>query len=311
MTHNKPMKLLVLDEDYRQYQKLLAAAGLTADAGADPANFRASYDVLLAQPDLAARYLRQGGQVPWIQSTWAGVDALVAEARSAGATVTGLKGIFGPQMAEYVFAYLLTEARSIALFRSQQEAASWVPRYPKTLVGKTMSILGTGTIGAHIASVAKSFGMQTLGISRSGQPVENFDAVGSVDEMLEMLTGSDVLVNALPGTAQTRGILNGELLNVLSPDATLFNLGRGAALCEQGLRAWLENHNSARAVLDVFAEEPLPADHWLWQNAQVSITPHISAVSFPDDVISVFLDNFQRRQQGNNLAHVVDLESGY
>ncbi|MEP5569608.1 MAG: NAD(P)-dependent oxidoreductase [Halioglobus sp.] len=311
MAQSKPMNVLILDEDYHQYQQLLAAAGITADAGANPVDFGDGYDVLLAQPDLAARYLRQGGKVPWIQSTWAGVDALVVEARSAGVLVTGLKNIFGPQMAEYVFAYLLSEARSLTFFRMQQEANSWSPRPPKTLAGKSMGILGTGTIGGHVASVAKSFGMQTVGISRSGAPVEYFDRVGPSGDMLELLRGSDVLVNTLPGTEQTQGVLSGKLLNVLAVDATVFNLGRGHALREDELRDWLEAHNNASAVLDVFAEEPLPADHWLWQHSQVSITPHISAVSFADDVVRAFLANFERRRQGINLTHVVDLESGY
>jgi len=305
------MKILVLDEDCHQYQALLAAAGVSADAGHDPNQFSSGYDALLAQPDLAARYLESGGQVPWIQSTWAGVDALVGAARSAGVTVTGLKDIFGPQMAEYVFAFLLSEARSLAFFRAQQETGSWSPRAPLSLAGKTMSVLGTGTIGAHVAGVAKSFGMETRGVSRSGRLVENFDSVGPADEILNTLAGTDVLINTLPGTEQTRGILNGSLMDVLSADATLFNLGRGSALCEAELLTWLESNERASAVLDVFAAEPLPVDHWLWQHPQVSITPHISAVSFPGDVVKLFLENLQRRRLGNKLAYVVDLELGY
>lgn len=305
------MKVLVLDEDCHQYQALLAAAGVSVDAGYDPDQFSSGYDALLAQPDLAARYLENGGQVPWVQSTWAGVDALVGAARSAGVTVTGLKNIFGPQMAEYVFAFLLSESRSLAFFRTQQDAVSWSPRPPKSLAGKTMSVLGTGTIGAHVAGVAKSFGMETRGVSRSGRLVENFDTVGRADEILNTLAGTDVLINTLPGTEQTRGILNGALMGVLSADATLFNLGRGNALCEGELRAWLESHERASAVLDVFAVEPLPADHWLWKHPQVSITPHVSAVSFPEDVVRVFMENLQRRRVGNKLAHVVDLKLGY
>ena len=88
------MKVLILDEDYRQYQQLLLAQGVAADAGCDPTVFPADYDALLAQPDLAAQYLEQGGQTPWVQSTWAGVDTLVTAAGAAGVVVTGVKDIF-------------------------------------------------------------------------------------------------------------------------------------------------------------------------------------------------------------------------
>ncbi len=311
MYHDKPIKLLILDEEYRQYQAILSARGLAADAGCDPNAFPDNYDVLLAQPDMAARYLKNGSRVTWIQSTWAGVDALVPAARSAGVMVTGLKGIFGSQMAEYVFAYLLSETRSLAFFRAQQGSESWSPRPPETLAGKTMSVLGTGTIGTHVAGVAKSFGMETRGVSRSGKLVENFDVVGSVDEMTAVLAGTDVLINTLPGTELTRGILSASLLGTLSADAILFNLGRGNALSEDGLRAWLEANEHARAVLDVFATEPLPPGHWLWQHPQVSVTPHISAVSFPEDVAKQFLENLQRRDAGDVMKYRIDLELGY
>jgi phosphoglycerate dehydrogenase-like enzyme len=305
------MKVLILDEDYRQYQQLLLAQGVAADAGCDPTVFPADYDALLAQPDLAAQYLEQGGQTPWVQSTWAGVDALVTAAGAAGVVVTGVKDIFGPQMAEYVFGYLLSDVRSLPFFRAQQDSRCWSPVPPKTLTGKTMSVLGTGTIGAHVAGVAQSFGMETRGVSRSGQRHKNFDVVGSADEILNVLAGTDVLINTLPGTEQTRGILNASLLDVLSTDATLFNLGRGNALCEDGLRNWLKAHERASAVLDVFAAEPLASDHWLWQHPQISITPHISAFSFPGDVVKLFMENLRLRSRGDDLEHVIDLDLGY
>ena len=305
------MKVLILDEDYHQYQSLLRAANVAADAALDPAEFSGAYDVLLAQPDLAAQYLQLGGEASWIQSTWAGVDALVNEARSSGVVVTGLKSVFGPQMAEYVFGFLLSQARSLAYFREQQDAGCWAPRPPQMLAGRSLSILGTGTIGAHVAGIAKSFAMETRGVSRSGHRVENFDTVGPTGKIVQVVSGTDVLINTLPGTEQTRGIIDAELLGSLSPNATLFNLGRGSALCEDGLHSWLDANECASAVLDVFAVEPLPRDHWLWRHPQVSITPHISAVSFPVDVVQLFLTNLRRWKLDEPLEHVIDLERGY
>ncbi|RLQ23294.1 D-2-hydroxyacid dehydrogenase [Seongchinamella sediminis] len=305
------MRVLVLDKDFDQYRQLLAAAGVAADAGADPGAHAGDYDVLLAQPDLAARYLEQGGEVAWIQSTWAGIDRLLPAALGRDLVVTAVKGIFGPQMAEYVFAFLLGQSRSLAFYRAEQDALRWTPQVPRSLAGQSMVILGTGTIGNHIAGVARAFGMRSCGISRSARPAANFDRVCALDEAPDAARGARVLVNTLPATAHTRGALNAALLHALDPAATLFNVGRGEAVDEASLRGWLEARPQSMAVLDVFAREPLPADHWLWRHPQVRITPHVAALSVPADVVAIFLDNLQRRQRGQPLRYVIDLARGY
>lgn len=305
------MKVLVLDENFSEYRRLLAAAGVAADAAADPASHLGGHDVLLAQPDLAARYLELGGEVDWIQSTWAGIDRLLPAGLGRELVVTGVKGIFGPQMAEYVFAFLLQQSRDLLFYRAEQEGRRWSPRRPSPLAGQTMAILGTGTIGSHIAGVARAFGMRTRGVSRSARPVAQFDRVCSMEQVTDATRQAQVLVNALPGTAQTRGVLNAALLDTLDPAATLFNLGRGEALCESSLQRWLDSRPRSMAVLDVFASEPLPADHWLWRHPRSRITPHVAAVSFPADVVGIFLDNLERRQRGEPLRYMIDLQRGY
>lgn len=301
----------MLDEDFAEYQQLLAEAGVSVEAGADPAAAPASCDVLLAQPDLASAYLELGGEVPWIQSTWAGIDKLIPAARGSKLIVTGVKDVFGPQMAEYVFAFLLQESRSLAFFAREQSLHRWSPRRPQSLAGQTMVILGTGTIGSHVATVARTFGLETRGVSRSAKAVAAFDCVYPVADIADAVSGAQVLVNTLPGTPETRGILNAPVLDGLDSSATLFNIGRGDALCESSLRGWLDERPDSMAVLDVFASEPLPEDHWLWQHVGVRVTPHIAAVSFPSDLVKIFLDNLARRQRNAPLRYVVDLERGY
>lgn len=305
------LRILVLDEDFAEYQQLLAEAGVAVDAAADPTTFTGSYDVLLAQPDLASDYLEQGGVVPWIQSTWAGIDRLVPAAKARNLLVTGVKDIFGPQMAEYVFAFLLQQSRSLDYFRETQACHQWSPRRPQSLAGQTMTILGTGTIGSHIAEVARAFGMETRGVSRSARPVAAFDHVYPMMEVMAAASGTQVLINTLPSTALTREVLSAPLLEVLASNATLFNLGRGDALCEASLKAWLDSRPRSRAVLDVFRNEPLSADHWLWGHPRVRVTPHVAAVSFPEDVVTIFLDNLAHWRKGEPLRYVVDLQRGY
>lgn len=303
--------VLVLDEDFAEYQQLLTKAGVPADGGADPAAFGGGYDVLLAQPELAAAYLAQGGEVQWIQSTWAGVDELVPVARDRNLVVTGIKDVFGPQMAEYVFAFLLQQSRSLEYFRAEQSQARWSPKRPHLLRGQAMTILGTGTIGCHLAEVAGAFGMQTRGVSRSGRQVSAFDQVYSSLDRVRAVTGAQVLVNTLPSTPDTRAVLDSRLLNAMAPAAWLFNLGRGDAVCESSLKDWLDHRSQSIAVLDVFSAEPLPADHWLWGHPRVRVTPHVAAVSFPADVVDIFLGNLQRWQSGEPLCFAIDLKRGY
>lgn len=305
------LKILILDEDYRRYQELLLAAAVMSDAGSDADAYSGEYDILLAQPNLAASYLQRGHNVSWIQSTWAGIDGLAPAVQSSNTVVTGVKDIFGPQMAEYVFAFLLQKTRALPSFSEQQSKGLWSPRAPGSLVDQSMLILGVGTIGTHIAGVAKAFGMKTLGVSRHGQPAQDFDRVVAVSELATVVAQANVLINTLPSTEHTRGIIDGQLLQALPADATVFNLGRGDALCEEALRVWLDTHEEVSAVLDVFAVEPLPLDHWMWQHPRVSITPHIAAVSFPQDVIRIFLANLQRWREGHTLAYVIDPKRGY
>ena len=305
------MKILVLDDDFRRYQGLLSAAGVQTDAGSDPGAFTGSYDVLLGQPDLAAQFLQLGHCVPWVQSTWAGVDRLIPACQDPDMIVTGIKGVFGPQMAEYVFAFLLQQSRDLEALLQQQRARVWSPSTPDTLVDKQMLILGTGSIGRHLAGVARAFGMQTLGVSRSGRSADHFNRVAVMDELAAVATEARVVVNTLPSTPETRGVLNSNLFQALPDNAMLINPGRGDALCELSLRNWLDAKPYARAVLDVFAREPLPADHWLWQHRQVAITPHVAAVSRPEDVVAVFLGNLQRWRADQSLEHVIDRQQGY
>lgn len=305
------MKILVLDEHWKDYQGLLVLPGQQLDFGDDPGAFGGGYDVLLAQPGLAAQYLRRGHQVPWVQSTWAGVDDLVPAARGTDLTVTGIKGIFGPQIAEYVFAYLLSQARSVEFFHQQQTLANWSPRFPETLSGESIVILGTGSIGRHLASVAKGFGMVTLGVSLSGAPHKEFDEVQPVEKLPELAGRAKTLVVVLPDTPLTAGVVNDTVFAELPDQATLINVGRGASLCESSLRRWLDSPRAGRAVLDVFTREPLAQDHWLWRNPRTVITPHVAAVSFPRDIAGIFLGNLERYQRGEPLEHVVDVDRGY
>ena len=305
------MNILVLDEFADSYAELLttAAAAFTYATSLDGAGQK--YDILLAQPDLAADYLQRGGKVAWIQSTWAGIRPLAERLENNSTIVTGVKNVFGPQIAEYVFTYVLEELRNPDFLRSAQKQKQWQPTLPGTASGRHMVIVGAGSIGHHLAGVAASFGMRTTGVSRTGANAPNFDAVLPVDQLPRAVADADYVVLALPDTTQTNKLIDENVFSAMKKQPLLFNVGRGSSLDENALLSSLRTGKLRGAVLDVFNTEPLPNEAPLWDEPGVVITPHIAAVSFPADIAKVFLENLAHFEAGRSLNHVIDLTQGY
>ena len=166
-------------------------------------------EVLLADPNLAAKVIDQCTGLKWCQSTWAG-NAPLLNLDKSDYILTGVKGVFGKLMREYVFAYLLQYARNIPAFAHNQnhQPPIWEesPRAP--LTGKTLGILGAGSIAQALIPVAKSFEMKVIGLSRSGQAVDGFDDVYAATDLLKFAQEADHVVNLMPDTPATTGVLN-------------------------------------------------------------------------------------------------------
>lgn len=268
--------------------------------------------VLLADPDLAAQIVHDCDNLIWCQSTWAG-NAPLLRAEKKDYVLTGLKGVFGKLMREYVFAYLLHHARNISTFEKSQSASPPIweasPRLP--LHGQTLGILGVGSIGQALIPVAHAFGMRVIGLSRSGRTVEGVEKVYTPNEISEFAQSVDHVVNLMPDTAQTHNMVSYDLLNHLKPYSIFINAGRGSAVDEEALIQCLNQGTLAHAVLDVFQQEPLPAEHSFWKHPKISVTAHTAAESAPSDVADVFLENASRFVLGKPLLHQFNFEKGY
>ncbi|SHH96676.1 Phosphoglycerate dehydrogenase [Ferrimonas marina] len=297
--------IALLTQDPNAYHALLGQSDI--EASASPAEA----EVWLAEPALAAEALRQGYKPRWLASTYAGVDPLMATDLPRDYQLTNIRGLFGPLMAQYVFAHLLSQLRHLPRYAAQQQQTLWQPHPYGTLEGQTLVLLGTGDIAQHIARAAKGFGMAVLGVSRSGADVAPFDRVYPVTQLHQALAQAQVLVSVLPATGDTHHLLNSEALACLPKDATLFNVGRGNVLDLDALLMALDSGQLAQAVLDVFEQEPVSADSPLWQHPQVTLTPHIAATSFPEQVVSQFADNLARYRRGDDLQHRIDFQRGY
>jgi len=308
--------VLVLTDDaeaYLPHLSELARQGTDLVAATTPQSARAAYAgqaVVLGQPDLVAATLEDMPDVRWVQSTWAGITPLLALGRR-DYVLTGVRDVFGPQMAEYVLGYLLARELRLLERREHQLRRDWWPAESGTLRGKTLGIMGTGSIGRDIAGLAAAFGMRVIGYSRGGAPVEGFERVFPADGLAEFLPLPDYLVSVLPDTPETFELLDEQAFRLMRGACYLVNVGRGNVIDESALAAALKRAEIGGALLDVFQQEPLPADSPLWDAPGLTVTAHMAAKSHPPDIARIFVENYNRFVAGKKLNYPIDFERGY
>jgi len=316
MTKPTAPPILILSRDADEYAGLLESFGLAgnrlqvAHSTASLPAVASRVTIALGEPDLLAEAAPGLRALRWAQSTWAGVTPLLPLART-GVVVTGVKGVFGTQMAEYVLGHMLSEALALPARRAAQEERRWLDRPTETLQGKRLGVMGTGSIGAAIAERCRAFEMTAVGYSLSGEARPPFDAVYGSDSLADFLEGLDVLVGVLPDTPQSAGLLDEAALRMLPPAAMVINVGRGSLLSEDDLLRVLRSGHLARVVLDVFEAEPLPRDHPFWSTPRLTITAHVAARSWPADIARIFMENLARFEAGRALAFQLDAQRGY
>ena len=301
-------KILIVSRQHDAYHQLLAQARLPdLELTEDPEQA----SIILADPPLIAPHLDSYPALRWLQSTYAGIDALIHPRLRQDYTLTNIRGHFGQLITEYVMGYTLDHTRHLSRYRQQQSDNRWQPLPYSSLATRTMVILGTGSIGAHLARVAGAFGLTVIGINRSGHSEETgFDEVYPITRLTTGLAQADILVSTLPATTATHHLLDAGNLSHCR-NALLFNVGRGSAVCEEGLLAAIEQGHIGHAFLDVFKQEPLPDRHPFWQHPNITLTPHIAAESFPEQIFEVFAANYQRYIRQQPLRYQVDFKRGY
>jgi phosphoglycerate dehydrogenase-like enzyme len=179
------------------------------------------------------------------------------------------------------------------------------------LRGKTIGLLGVGSIGAYLAGTAKHFGMRVRGYTRKSETSTHVDRYYHEDALMKFAEGLDYLVGVLPRTKDTDKIVDATLLAALPQHAVFVNVGRGNAVDESALVKALEEGKLAAAVLDVFEKEPVPEAHPFWNTPNLYMTFHTSAISYPEDIARLFAENYHLYVKGKPLKHQVDFERGY
>lgn len=242
-------------------------------------------------------------QLRWVHTASAGVDRLMFPALvEAPVALTNSRGVFDTPMAEYVLGLVLAMAKDLPRTVGFQQHHEWRHRETELVAGRTAVVVGGGPIGRAIATML-------------GAVALNVELVGrrAFDDLPALLPAADWLVLAAPLTAITRGMLNAATIAALPAHARVINVGRGALVVEPDLVDALREGRLAGAALDVFADEPLPADSPLWDLPGVVVSPHMSGdfVGWRDALADVFLDNLARYRAGEPLRNVVDKTLGY
>lgn len=310
-------RLLVLAAESAKYTQLVEQAGLpqleieSASEAASAKTLIPGCNIVLGDPDLVGRVLASADRLEWVQSSWAGVDHLCKPELRRDYVLTNAKGMFGALIGEYVMTWVFAHERQIFRMRKYQLEKRWRPVGYRPARDIRLGIIGLGSIGRELALTARHFGIRVTGLNRSGNACDAVEKVYTAADMATFLAELDYLVLTLPATARTRHLINADTLKLMKQSAVVINVGRGNSICEADLIGALRDRVIGGAVLDVFEKEPLAQDSPLWLMPNVYITPHTSAISFPDEIVQVFVDNYRRFVRGEPLRYVVDFDLGY
>ena len=277
----------------------------------------------------------QAPNLKWIQLTFAGVDPIIENpiVRQPGVRLTSASGVMVSQMGEYTLMALLMLGHKIPEVIQAQKEARWgnnmsKPLQPKELRGSTVGIVGYGSIGREVARLLYPLGATVLAAKRDvmavedsgytpaglGDPLGNyFRRLYPIEGLKGMLQECDFVVISLPLTSDTRFLFSTEMFDAMKPGAFLVNVSRGDLIDEAALIQAVHQGKVGGAVLDVFSQEPLPAESPLWKVPEIIVTPHISGASthLLDDVVDLFAENLRHYLAGEPLYNLVDPQKGY
>jgi glyoxylate/hydroxypyruvate reductase len=292
-----------------------------ADHAADPAaEHTADYAVVWAPPQAFIDQVATSERLKAVFNLGAGVDALVSLRWPSlkGAPPVPLIRLddagMGTQMAEYVCQAVTRHVRELDVVEAQSRQGQWAFRKPRLRADFPVGVLGLGVLGQRVALALRSFEYTVHGWSRSAKQIEGVTTYGGMDALEPMLSKCRILVNLLPLTDQTQDLLNKQRLSKLMPGGYVINVARGAHVVDEDLVALLDSGHLAGAMLDVFRQEPLPADHAFWKHPKIVVTPHTSSRTLRNESLAQIAQKILRLEHGadvRSLPGLVDRSRGY
>jgi glyoxylate/hydroxypyruvate reductase A len=301
------------DTDGEQWKAVLTA-------GLGPTDFR-RLDTLgnVADIEVALAWKAPAGlmatfpNLKMIVSLGMGVDHLLTDGKlPEGVPITRIMddGLVG-QMSEYAIYWALRHHRDVDKYAAFQARAEWKPLDFVDTIHRRVGIMGLGVIGQDVARKFAQLGFPTAGWSRTAKALDGIETFHAADGFKRFLARTDILVDVLPLTRETRGILDAQAFAALPKGAYFINMARGGHVVDEALLAALDSGHLAGAALDVFNQEPLPAGHAYWRHPRVRVTPHIAGATNPRTASPGVIENIKRLRNGQPLLHRVDPRSGY
>jgi phosphoglycerate dehydrogenase-like enzyme len=256
--------------------------------------------------------LIEAGAVRWVSVGGSGVDHL-GQWDASRMTVTNAAGVASGMMAEYALGAMLSFSLDLREFARAQAARDWSKGKVRPIAGRTVLIVGLGHTGQALAQRAAAMGMNVLGVRARPAPMPYVDETHGIDALLDLLPRADFVMVCVPLLASTQALIGAKSFAAMRPGTVLIDVSRGGVVDEDALIDALKTGRIGGAALDVFASEPLPADHVFWGMENVILTPHCSAVydGWDRRSVAMFAENLWRYRRGDTLENIVNPERGY
>ena len=273
-------------------------------------------DVIFGFP--SPKLLKKTTRLKWLQLYSSGANVFVQPGvLPEGTTLTNATGAYSTPVAEHMVAQMLAVLKNLHLYRDNQSQNLWHDHgMVRSLKSCTVLVVGLGDIGSRFAEIVKVFGAKVIGIKRRTADKPAFiDELYTAEQLDTQLPLADIVALILPSTNATTGLFTAERLGKMKKHSILLNVGRGDVLDQDALCDLLDSGHLHAAALDVTSPEPLPSEHRMWSTKNLTITPHISGnfhiPELGEEIVNLFLANFQRFEQGEQLYNLVDFTTGY
>ena len=316
-----PCQVLAWVDDTRPYEEAIERRGIAgrvqlhalARAQQPSRELLDGAEVLLAW-DAPVGLLARMRSLRWLQAQTVGAEGWLARPDLRNDIVlTVARGTHRVQMPETILGALFWITKPFRHAMADQAHARWTRRMGEPLAGKTLCIVGLGTIGSELARKAQALELRVIGVARRAVAVPHVDMVYTTAEAEQAFAQADFVVLLIPQTPENENFMNAPRLAAMKPDAWLLNFARGAAVDDNALIAALNVKAIGGAILDVFREEPLPPHNPLWRTPGVLVLPHVGGLHPRRDelVAELFAANLEHWLDGEPLQGTVDRDRGY